>query len=606
MSSDQAAYKVLARKYRPSDFSTLIGQDAMVRTLKNAIDAGRLAHAFVLTGVRGVGKTTTARILAKGLNCMNSEGPTVEPCGVCDACVSIADSRHVDVLEMDAASRTGIDDVREIIDSVRYAPVSARFKVYIIDEVHMLSNQAFNGLLKTLEEPPEHVKFIFATTEIRKLPVTVLSRCQRFDLRRVPEQTLKSHLSGILEKEGVTAEETGLDLIVRAAEGSVRDSLSLLDQAIAHSGSAITLDGVAGMLGYADRAQLLDLADNVFKGDVSTALEQFEKLYDHGADPAQIISDLLEISHDLTRMKVAKSAGEGDVQADVTRAAAKEMADRLSVAELTRTWQILLKGLGEVRSAPKPYMAAEMVLIRVAHASTLPDPATLVKQLKDGGAPAAAQNGSGAGNSGAPSASQNGGVSAVSGAHVSGTATEPTASATANQQTAQVLAFDPSAKGAAKYPNPISFDALVELASAAKEGMLASELKYRVSLVDFRVGHISLHPLKGASPNLAQKLKVKLKEWTGENWVITISNEGGAATLGDQQTAEQEAKKREAADHPLVKAVMTAFPGAELKKIEKPSLAIEALPVADSEADSEDDGYIIADDDGDGFEFTDD
>src|SRR5271155_2718697 len=393
------AYRVLARKYRPQDFTGLIGQEALVRTLKNAFATGRIAHAFMLTGVRGVGKTTTARIIARALNCIGPDGkrtaPTIHPCGVCEPCIAIAESRHVDVQEMDAASRTGIDDVREIIEGVRYAPASARYKVYIIDEVHMLSKQAFNGLLKTLEEPPPHVKFVFATTEIRKVPVTVLSRCQRFDLRRIETDELIKHLENIARNEGVNIEQAALASIARAAEGSVRDALSLLDQAIAHDeGGAITAESVRDMLGLVDRGRILDLFEKVLSGRIAEALNDLAALYDRGADPLAVMQDLLEITHFLTRVKVAPGA-EGFFDGGSGEASrAAEMASKLSVPALTRAWQILLKGLFEVRDATRPIAAAEMALIRLAYAADLPPTDKLVRDLldSDGSAPRTASS----------------------------------------------------------------------------------------------------------------------------------------------------------------------------------------------------------------------
>jgi DNA polymerase-3 subunit gamma/tau len=387
------AYRVLARKYRPSDFTGLVGQEALVRTLKNAFETGRIAHAFMLTGVRGVGKTTTARIIARALNCIGPDGkrtePTIHPCGVCEPCVAIAESRHIDVQELDAASRTGIEDIREIIEGVRYAPASARYKVYIIDEVHMLSKNAFNGLLKTLEEPPPHVKFIFATTEIRKVPVTVLSRCQRFDLRRIESEELVGLLEGIAAKEGVAIERPALALIARAAEGSARDALSLLDQAIAHGeAGAITAEALRGMLGLADRGRVLDLFEKLMGGKIAEALTDLRELYDRGADPLVVMQDLLETTHFLTRVKVAPAA-EGFF--DGGSAEAKrcgELAAKLSVPSLTRAWQLLLKGLIEVRDATQALPACEMALIRLAYAAELPPTDKLVRDVLDGAGPA--------------------------------------------------------------------------------------------------------------------------------------------------------------------------------------------------------------------------
>ena len=379
-------YRVIARKYRPTTFAELYGQDAMVRTLSNAIKSGRLAHAFILTGVRGVGKTTTARLIARALNCIGPDGtggPTIEPCGVCTHCVAISESRHVDVMEMDAASRTGVDDIREIIDGVRYAPVSAREKIYIIDEVHMLSKNAFNALLKTLEEPPEHVRFIFATTEIRKVPVTVLSRCQRFDLRRVEIPALIENLRMITEKEKVSVDDAAFGLIARAADGSVRDAQSLLEQALAHGAGEVTEERVRDMLGLADRARMFDLFEAAMGGEIASALDIMREQYRLGADPIVILEDLLNLTHWLTRLKLAPDAGDDMAIGETERVKGREFATKLSMPVLTRSWQILLKGLDESRRAPSPDAAAEMALVRLAFSAELPDPADLVKRLDE-------------------------------------------------------------------------------------------------------------------------------------------------------------------------------------------------------------------------------
>ena len=381
----EQAYRVLARKYRPQSFSELIGQEAVVRTLSNAIATGRIAHAFILTGVRGVGKTTTARIIARALNCVGADGaggPTAAPCGECVHCRSIAEDRHVDVIEMDAASRTGVDDIRELTDGVRYRPVSARYKVYIIDEVHMLSKNAFNALLKTLEEPPPAVVFVFATTEIHKVPVTVLSRCQRFSLRRVPAELLVEHYRRVALAEGIEVEPAALALIARAADGSVRDGLSLLDQAIALCSGAVTETAVRDMLGVADRGQVFDLLETVLRGDAATALAQFDRLYQEGADPLLLLQDLLDLAHFLTRLKLAPTAGAGDPILEGDRERARPLADQLSMPALARVWQMLLKGLGEVQAAPSPVQAAEMVLVRLAYVADLPIPAELVRSVQ--------------------------------------------------------------------------------------------------------------------------------------------------------------------------------------------------------------------------------
>src|SRR5216683_7683641 len=400
MTESATSYRVLARKYRPQTFAEVIGQEAMVRTLSNAIATGRIAHAFILTGVRGVGKTTTARIIARALNCIGTDGaggPTILPCGECVHCRSIAEDRHVDVIEMDAASRTGVDDIRELTDGMRYRPVSARFKVYIIDEVHMLSKNAFNALLKTLEEPPPDVKFVFATTEIQKVPVTVLSRCQRFSLRRVPVELLIEHYRRVAEAEGVEVEPAALALIARAADGSVRDGLSLLDQAIALSAGRVEEAAVRDMLGVADRGHVFDLLESVLRGDAPAALAQMDRLYQNGADPLMVLQDLLDLSHFLTRLKLAPEAGAGDPIAEGDRERARPLAERLTLPVLARAWQMLLKGLTEVQEAPSPIQAAEMVLVRLAYVADLPTPAELVRSVVVAGDVTAPQAGRGNG-----------------------------------------------------------------------------------------------------------------------------------------------------------------------------------------------------------------
>ncbi|HLT00751.1 MAG TPA: DNA polymerase III subunit gamma/tau, partial [Geminicoccaceae bacterium] len=458
-------YRVLARTYRPQRFSELIGQDALVRTLSNALHSGRVAHAFLLTGIRGVGKTTTARIIARALNCTGAAGPTPEPCGACEPCGAIAEGRHIDVLEMDAATRTGIDDIREIVDSVRYAPSSARYKVYIIDEVHMLSEKAFNGLLKTLEEPPPQTIFIFATTEVRKVPVTVLSRCQRFDLRRVEGELLERHLGAIAAKEGVQVEPGALALIVRAAEGSVRDGLSLLDQAIALAGGGATIDAaqVQAMLGLADRSRVLDLFEHVARGAIKEALDDLGELYALGTEPEAVLQDLLEISHWLTRIKVAPEAasGFGVAQQDVVRG--RELAAALSMPVLARAWQMLLRGLEDVRLAPSPLLAAEMVLVRLAYAADLPPPAELVRRAGDGAEAGPAEPAAGAGRE-APAPSP---VQAIAPEAVPATASEAPVS-------------------------PGSFAEAVALFERFGEPMLHGWLYQTAQLVHFEPGRIEL------------------------------------------------------------------------------------------------------------------
>lgn len=569
-SSVSTVYRVLARKYRPARFSDLIGQEALVRTLSNAIDAGRLAHAFMLTGVRGVGKTTTARILARALNCVGPNGdggPTITPCGVCEHCLAIAQDRHVDVIEMDAASRTGVDDIRELIESVRYRPVQARNKVYIIDEVHMLTKNAFNALLKTLEEPPERIVFIFATTEIRKVPVTVLSRCQRFDLRRVEQEVLSAHFTAICGKEEVTAEAPAIAMIARAADGSVRDGLSLLDQAIAlGGGKAVSEDAVRVMLGLADRTRILDLFEAVTRGEAAPALEILDSLYRAGGDPAVVIEDLLELTHLLTRAKLVPESLADQPEAEQQRGGA--MAKSLGMADLARCWQILLKGLGELRSAPHPLQAAEMVLIRLMHVSRLPSPADLVKKLEGlppgDGAVAA---------SGAPSSSDGGGSTARSFASVGsggggshGGAGEALSRAEAldpgaEDEMALLAAHEADVPGMAM---PRDFAAVVAMARAERAMSLANHLERDVHLVRFEPGRIEFRPASRAPAQLASDLTKFLNAHCADRWVVSLANSGGNETLAARAEAAESAKRDEAMAHPLVQAALEAFPGAKL------------------------------------------
>jgi DNA polymerase-3 subunit gamma/tau len=553
-------YRVLARKYRPQDFTGLIGQDALVRTLSNAFATGRVAHAFMLTGVRGVGKTTTARIIARALNCIGPDGqrrePTIHPCGQCEPCLAIAESRHVDVQEMDAASRTGIDDVREIIEGVRYAPASARYKVYIIDEVHMLSKQAFNGLLKTLEEPPPHVKFVFATTEVRKVPVTVLSRCQRFDLRRIETGELVAHLSAIAKREDVVIEPAALALIARAAEGSARDALSLLDQAIAHAeNAAIDAPLIREMLGLADRGRVLDLFENTMSGEIAKALCELKELHDRGADPLAVMQDLLEIVHFLTRIKVAPGAegffdgGSGESKR------AGEMAARLSVPTLTRAWQMLLKGLLEVRDAVHPAQAAEMALIRLTYAADLPPTDKLVRDLLDGdGIPKAAAP--------TPKGSLGGAPRAVAAARAL-----PQGAPSAAAQNAPTLA---------------SLEDIVALAQTHGATALKVQLENYVHLVSLEPGKIEFRPDNRAPATLAGDLAQKLRDWTGTRWVVTVAREGGAASLAEQKKSAKAQRLESVLQEPLVRAVLDRFPGAQVVAVR--DIESEAdLPAPDEE-----------------------
>ena len=582
-------YRVLARKYRPTDFNTLIGQDALVRTLTNAIESGRLAHAFMLTGVRGVGKTTTARIIARALNCIGPDGQggeTAEPCGVCENCTAIAEDRHVDVMEMDAASRTGVDDIREIIEGVRYKPVSARYKVYIIDEVHMLSKNAFNALLKTLEEPPEHVKFIFATTEIRKVPVTVLSRCQRFDLRRIDMDTLSSHFKGIVDQEGASVSEGALALISRAADGSVRDGLSLLDQAIAHTAGEVGEDAVRDMLGLADRARTFDLLDAVMKGDVEAALGQLASQYDSGADPAQVLEDMLELVHWLTRIKVTPTAAEAPGVPEMERTRGGEMARGLSMAALTRGWQMLLKGLGEVRSAPSALQAAEMILVRLMYGMELPGPADVLKKLQDAPQPQPPAPGGGGASTGG------GGTSTLA----SGAPTQPPSPTTTHGSTLSAgsgpqaqLETKPMSVSELQLPDPQTYEQVVELAETVGEMILHANLISNVHLVSFQPGRMEYHPTEHALGDLAQRMTKMLNDHTARRWVVSVSSQPGQATLHQQQQAAVAAEKAEAAQDPLVRAVLDAFPGAEIGAVKDISAEIPPLrrPPEDEELDDD-------------------
>ncbi|WP_205481787.1 DNA polymerase III subunit gamma/tau [Sphingomonas arenae] len=524
-SAAASPYRVLARKYRPQSFAELIGQDAMVQTLGNAIAQNRIAHAFLMTGVRGVGKTSTARLVAKALNCIGPDGkggPTIDPCGVCEPCRAIAEGRHIDVIEMDAASHTGVDDVREIIEAVRYSAVSARFKIYIIDEVHMLSKSAFNALLKTLEEPPEHVKFLFATTEVNKVPVTVLSRCQRFDLRRIPAEKLAEHFARVAQAEGIEVEPEALAVVARAAEGSARDGLSILDQAIAHGQGKVTAEQVRAMLGLADRGRTRQLLVTLLSGDAAAVLEQLDSAHALGIDPSALLRGLMESVHAVTR---AKAGAGGDVLASAEeREAAADLAGKLGWATLHRLWQLLLKGLTDVQVAPDPQEAAAMALLRVVHAAELPDPAALIARLQGGeGAVAVA---------GAPARSAP--ASAASPAHAEG---------------------------------PESFADLVKLLEAKGKALLSQQLHDQVGLVRFASGELELKPLRPLGTNFPRELGDVLKQVTGRGWKVTLSDgEAEPSLLQQEQMAEERARAAVLAD-PNVAAVLSAFPGATLESV---------------------------------------
>ncbi|MEA1938277.1 MAG: DNA polymerase III subunit gamma/tau, partial [Pseudomonadota bacterium] len=522
-------YRVLARKYRPAGFDELIGQDTLVRTLTNAIRMNRIAHAFMLTGVRGVGKTTTARIVAKALNCTGTDGnggPTPTPCGVCDQCVAIARDRHVDVMEMDAASRTGVDDVRELVDSVRYGPVSARYKVFIIDEVHMLTKNAFNALLKTLEEPPEHTIFIFATTEVRKVPVTVLSRCQRFDLRRVDKDVLTAHYSKIAKLEAIDMDDAALALIARAADGSVRDGLSLLDQAASLGEGRVTEAIVTDMLGLADRGKVLDLLEAALTGKSAKALDILSNLHDVGAAPAAVTQDLLELVHILTRLKLVPETAQSANLPEAERTRGVTLSDNLSMTELVRAWQLLLKGMGEILSAPIPDQALEMVIIRLLHSSDLPAPVDLIRQLKDSGPPGTGLTAPSGGGSGAR-------------AMIAGEA--PLSRA------ATVTAPQPASERA-----PMAFADLAELFAQKGEMIIYGHLHHSVHLVRLAQGVLEFRAAPDAPSDLAGRIGARLREWTGDRWLVSLSREEGAPTLEEQERTKTSRQISEAERHPVV------------------------------------------------------
>lgn len=625
-------YRVLARKYRPQTFDDLIGQESLVRILRRAFAVGRVAHAFMLTGVRGVGKTTTARIIARALNCTGVDGtggPTADPCGVCPNCKAILADRHPDVLEMDAASRTGVDDVREIIEASRFRPMQARMKVFVIDEVHMLSRNAFNALLKTLEEPPAQVTFIFATTELRKVPVTVLSRCQRFDLQRVPQTMLAEHFARIARKEGAELEEGALSLIARAADGSVRDGLSLLDQAIAQGASDTA--SVADMLGLADRGMVFDLLEAALHGQVASVLEIAGRAYARGADPGVLLTDLMDVLHLLSRIKALPELRDGPELPEMERVRGGAIVDHVGVTVLGRAWQLLLKGLAEVDAAPDRRQAAEMVLIRLCHASMLPTPDKLIRQLQDvpagagqtgnvsgpqGQAPSSggsrssgqvAPGGGGAssvsrsvpvqssGQEGAPSASMQGMAQVTSGgtvqqgstvlkAHsdpVSEPARPPQALRLATHNGAPVPQQDDQPSVDAVPPMPRSWRELVALVGQQKEARLHGTLRHLGHPVEFAPPRLVLR-LAGTDREQKRQafraLTALLDRLYPDYWQVIASEEQGEPTL-DEQGAEIVALHHdEAKQHPLVQAIMRRFPQAQIGEVRDHSLDDYGLP----------------------------
>jgi len=559
-----APYSVLARKYRPSSFADLIGQDAMVRTISNAFEAGRIPQAWILTGVRGVGKTTTARILARALNYELADGsvtgPTINMPGLGVHCQAIMESRHLDVIEMDAASHNGVDDVRQINDAVRYAPVSARYKVYILDEVHMLTPQAFNALLKTLEEPPPHAKFIFATTEIRKVPITVLSRCQRFDLRRVDAALLVQHLQGIAVKEGIAAEPEALALIARAAEGSVRDSLSLFDQAIAHAAGPVRAEDVRGMLGLADRTRIIDLFEALMRADIGRALTELRDQYDTGADPAMILGDLAEFTHFVTRLKIVPAVADDVSLTEAERTRGRDFAAKLSMRALMRTWQILLKGIAEVDAAGRPIDAAEMVLVRIAYAADLPTPDEVIRSLDSAPRDQSGQTNVSAsdlrGESPARTDATRGAVSARHG--MLAPAMASAAATAANQPVPK----DDSPLAAVRVLK--TFADVIALATEKRDVAMKSALERDVRLVRCEDGRLEIGLEPGATQALVGELSKKLFEWTGRRWMVAISAEPGQPPIRVQNETRKAELKNDVRGDPLVQAVLSRFPGAEI------------------------------------------
>jgi DNA polymerase-3 subunit gamma/tau len=580
--ADGAGYRVLARKYRPASFDDLIGQDAMVRTISNAFESGRIPQAWILTGVRGVGKTTTARIIARALNYELPDGsvtgPTINMPVMGVHCQAIIESRHIDVLEMDAASHNGVDDVRQINDAIRYAPVSARYKVYILDEVHMLSGAAFNALLKTLEEPPPHAKFIFATTEIRKVPVTVLSRCQRFDLRRVDASLLVKHLEGIAAKEKIEAEPAALALIARASEGSVRDSLSLFDQGIAHAAGPMRAEDVRAMLGLADRVRVVDLFEALMKGDMAAALGELRAQYDIGADPGVILSDLAEFTHFVTRVKVVPAVADDVSLSEAERVRGRAFATQLSMRVLSRTWQMLLKGVGEVQASGRPVAAAEMVLVRIAYAADLPTPDELVRSLGETGSPTASARASGNGGTSASSAS--------SAAQGFGPHYEAPRGASRSQAAVAPRTEDPVAEfkqpdAAAPTISISSFADLIALAAEKRDITMKMALERDVRLVRFEDGQLEIAVEASAPKTLVHDLQRKLTAWTGKRWIVVVSKEQGALTMRAQMDARQAEIELGVQSDPLVQAVLNRFPGAKVVGVTQN--APEAVPEVPAE-----------------------
>jgi len=560
MSERKNPYKVLARKYRPESFAELRGQDTMVRILKNAFAADRIAHSFILTGIRGTGKTTTARIIAKGLNCIGIDGagkPTTDPCGKCENCTAIIEGRHVDVIEMDAASQTGVGDIREIIDSVHYSTTSARYKIYIIDEVHMLSTSAFNALLKTLEEPPLHVKFIFATTEIRKVPITVLSRCQRFDLKRVEPEVLITHLKSIANREQVKISEAAISIIVRASEGSVRDAMSMMDQAIAHGAEETSAEQVREMIGLADRSRILDLFSLIMEGNALSALNELSDQYAAGADPIVILKDLAEVTHWISVVKISPNTSQDPTVTTDERDRGLKFSTQLSMRSLTRMWQMILKVLEEISFAPNSMMAAEMAIIRLTHVSELPSPDELIRKLEK-------QN--------------------YSNAQVDDVKKKDDIKSTVTSSIVSSKSGVTIAKVEEIIEDPLqqfkTFEDVISLIRFNRDMKLLVETENYLKLVKYQPGRIEFQLTQEASTDLPSRLAKKLKSWTGKNWGITIVNEGGGPTIAEKRNANKQSLHLEVMEHPMVKSVMENFPGSNIHEVH-----IQKLPLENSDSD---------------------
>ena len=596
--SDDSSYRVLARKYRPATFDDLIGQDAMVRTVSNAFEAARIPQAWILTGVRGVGKTTTARILARALNYELPDGsitaPAIKMPAIGVHCQAIMESRHIDVIEMDAASHNSVDDVRQINDAIRYAPVSARYKVYILDEVHMLSTQAFNALLKTLEEPPAHAKFIFATTEIRKVPITILSRCQRFDLRRVDAGLLVKHLETIARREAIEVEPEAFALIARAAEGSVRDALSLLDQAIAHAAGPVRAEDVRQMLGLADRARVIDLFEALMRGDVASALAELRAQYDIGADPAVVLTDLAEFTHFVTRVKIVPAVADDPALIEVERARGRAFAEKLSMRVLSRTWQMLLKGVAEVAAAGRPLAAAEMVLVRIAYAADLPTPDEVIRSLDDNANVSRARGST-------PSHATVASAPRFEAPRVEAPRVETSRGA---PRAALAPSSEPIARLPETQPSPpplviARFEDLIALAAQKRDLGVKLALERDVRLVRCEDGRLEIGLERSAAKTLVNDLARKFSQWTTRRWMVVVSAEEGQPTVRSQNEARQAELKTGVRADPLVQAVLARFPGAEVVDVRKGAAALpQGLPPGDSEDAA---AELAPDDDGSAF-----